>query len=164
MLGVPAHANSNQRFLTVEAFRTAGFEVLGLINEPSAAAIEFGHRQKSKGRVLVYDLGGGTFDVSLVNVEGGEHTVLASDGIPGLGGDDFDHALAEMALPGVSTDAAEDAGIRGLQLHEYFQLLEECRRQKEALHPNSRRIVVDLDSVREGLGQATISVADYYER
>src|SRR5712671_5132885 len=50
MLGVPANANSNQRFLTVEAFRLAGFSVLGLLNEPSAASIEFGHRQKSKGR------------------------------------------------------------------------------------------------------------------
>ena len=65
MLGVPANANTNQRFLTVDAFRRAGFSVLGLLNEPSAASIEFGHRQKSKGRILVYDLGGGTFDVSL---------------------------------------------------------------------------------------------------
>ena len=64
MLGVPANANSNQRFLTVEAFRRAGFQVLGLLNEPSAAAIEFGHSQKLDGRLLVYDLGGGTFDAS----------------------------------------------------------------------------------------------------
>ena len=162
VLGVPAHANSNQRFLTVDAFRRAGFEVLGLINEPSAAAIEFGHRQKTKGKILVYDLGGGTFDVSLVNVEGGQHTVLASDGISNLGGDDFDHVLAEMAVPGSPDD--NNSGIYALELGEYFRLLEECRRQKEALHPNSRRVVVDLDTVREGLGQATISVADYYER
>src|SRR5690242_13977864 len=60
MLGVPANANSNQRFLTVEAFQRAGFQVLGLLNEPSAAAIEFGHRQQPRGRLLVYDLGGGT--------------------------------------------------------------------------------------------------------
>jgi molecular chaperone DnaK (HSP70) len=68
MLGVPANANSNQRFLTAEAFRQAGFHVLGLLNEPSAASIEFGHRdrssrqKKAKGQILVYDLGGGTFD------------------------------------------------------------------------------------------------------
>src|SRR5437016_5322051 len=55
MLGVPANANSNQRFLTVEAFRLASFSVLGLLNEPSAASIEFAHRQKLQGRVLVYD-------------------------------------------------------------------------------------------------------------
>ena len=96
MLGVPANANSNQRFLTVEAFRRAGFQVLGLLNEPSAAAIEFGHRQKLVGRLLVYDLGGGTFDASLVELDEKVHTVVATDGIATLGGDDFDHVLAEM--------------------------------------------------------------------
>ncbi len=72
MLGVPANANSNQRFLTVEAFRCAGFSVLGVLNEPSAASIEFGHRQRVAGRILVYDLGGGTFDVSLVELGMGD--------------------------------------------------------------------------------------------
>src|SRR5580658_7065839 len=156
MLGVPANANSNQRFLTVDAFRRAGFSVLGLLNEPSAASVEFGHRQKITGRLLVYDLGGGTCDVSLVEISDGTHTVLASEGIPHLGGDDFDLVLAEMAI-------GEEA-LAKLDLAEVFRLDEECRRQKEALHPNSRRIVVDLDVVKEGLGQATVSVADFYER
>ncbi|MGH9592227.1 MAG: Hsp70 family protein, partial [Bryobacteraceae bacterium] len=77
MLGVPANANSNQRFLTVEAFRSAGFDVLGLLNEPSAASLEFSHKNRMSGRVLVYDLGGGTFDASLVEAGGNEHAVLA---------------------------------------------------------------------------------------
>ena len=98
VLGVPANANSNQRFLTVDAFRRAGFSVLGLLNEPSAASIEFGHRQKIAGRILVYDLGGGTCDVSLVEISAGTHTVLASEGMSHLGGDDFDLVLAEMAI------------------------------------------------------------------
>jgi molecular chaperone DnaK (HSP70) len=156
MLGVPANANSNQRFLTVDAFRRAGFSVLGLLNEPSAASIEFGHRQRAKGQILVYDLGGGTFDVSLVSVEGGTHTVLASEGISNLGGDDFDLVLAELA-------AGKDT-LYSLTLSEVFRLDEECRRQKEALHPNSRKIVVDMDVAREGLGQATVSVAAFYEQ
>jgi molecular chaperone DnaK (HSP70) len=156
MLGVPANANSNQRFLTVDAFRTAGFSVLGLLNEPSAASIEYGHRQRAKGRVLVYDLGGGTFDVSLVEMAGGAHTVLSSEGISTLGGDDFDQILAELA---VGPEA-----LASLDLNELFRLDEECRRQKEALHPNSRKIVIDLDSVREGMGQVTIPVSEYYER
>ncbi len=155
MLGVPANANSNQRFLTVEAFRRAGFSVLGLLNEPSAASIEFGHRQKTTGRILVYDLGGGTFDVSLVELDAGLHTVIACEGISTLGGDDFDLILAEMA-------AGEQ--FSSLELGDLFRLDEECRRQKEALHPNSRRIVVDLDAVREGMGQVTIPVADFYAR
>jgi molecular chaperone DnaK (HSP70) len=156
MLGVPANANGNQRFLTIEAFRRAGFQMLGLLNEPSAAAIEFGHSQKLKGRLLVYDLGGGTFDASLVNLDERIHTVVASEGIATLGGDDFDHVLADLAL--------EDLGPVELSAGELFRLLEECRRQKEALHPNTRKIVVDLDHAREGWGQVTIPVAAYYER
>jgi molecular chaperone DnaK (HSP70) len=156
MLGVPAHANSNQRFLTVDAFRRAGFTVLGLLNEPSAASIEFGHRQKISGRILVYDLGGGTFDASLVDLDAKTHTVLATEGISTLGGDDFDHILAAMALG--------EERLTGLEASALFRLEEECRRQKEALHPNSRRIVVDLDVVQEGMGQVTVGVAEYYAR
>ncbi|HEV2199234.1 MAG TPA: Hsp70 family protein [Bryobacteraceae bacterium] len=154
MLGVPANANGNQRFLTIDAFHNAGFQVLGLLNEPSAAAIEYGHRQKMKGRLLVYDLGGGTFDASLVEMEEGVHTVLAADGISNFGGEDFDLALAELA--------AGKEGMYSLTLAEAFRLLEECRRQKEALHPHSRRIVVDLDAAQEGWGQATVAVGDFY--
>ena len=156
MLGVPANANANQRFLTIEAFRRAGFQVLGLLNEPSAAAIEFGHSQKLKGRLLVYDLGGGTFDASLVDLDDRTHTVVASEGIATLGGDDFDQLLADMAL--------EDVPRGELSGSELFRLLEECRRQKEALHPNTRKIVVDLDHARDGWGQVTIPVSAYYER
>ena len=82
MIGVPANANSNQRFLTAEAFRAAGFHVLGMLNEPSAASVEFGHRERAqrKGQprrsLLVYDLGGGTFDASLVEMEDDTHTVV----------------------------------------------------------------------------------------
>ena len=161
MLGVPANANSNQRFLTVDAFRRAGFEVLGLLNEPSAASIEYGHRQRGTAKpekVLVYDLGGGTFDASLVDLDQRTHSVAASEGIPTLGGDDFDQILAEMAL--------ERSGTLGesLTASEWFRLQDECRRQKEALNPNTRRIAVDLDAVRPGLGQANVPAAEFYER
>ncbi len=156
MLGVPANANSNQRFLTVDAFQRAGFEVLGLLNEPSAAAIEFGHSVKLVGSLLVYDLGGGTFDASLVELDAGSHAVIASDGIAALGGDDFDHVLAEMA--------AGDAALGDLSAAELFRLLEECRRQKEALHPNTRKIVIDRDHAHEGWGPATVMASAYYDR
>lgn len=156
MLGVPANANSNQRFLTLDAFRRAGFLVLGMLNEPSAAAIEYAHKRRTRGRVLVYDLGGGTFDVSLVEASGGRHGVVASDGIPQLGGDDFDFALAELAIGRQE--------IYGLQLSEMARLLEECRRAKEALVPQTRKIAIDLDSVREGMGQVLVPVADFQAR
>jgi molecular chaperone DnaK (HSP70) len=159
MLGVPANANSNQRFLTVEPFRRAGFEVAGLLNEPSAASIEYGHRSRTledAEQVLVYDLGGGTFDASLVRIEGRSHTVVASEGVPSVGGDDFDIVLAELAL---SADGLE---MGDLTQGEIFRLYEECRARKEALHPNTRRIVVDLGAVRESLEDVTIPAADYY--
>ena len=156
MLGVPANANSNQRFLTVDAFRTAGCDVIGLLNEPSAASIEFGHKTKINGSVLVYDLGGGTFDVSLVEIGERTHDVLATEGIATLGGDDFDEMLAEMAVDERRRDSLTQA--------EQFRLLEECRVHKETLNPNSRRIIVDLDNVRDGWNTVTIPVSDYYDR
>jgi molecular chaperone DnaK (HSP70) len=163
MLGVPASANSNQRFLTEEAAQSAGFTVLGLLNEPSAAAIEFAHRNSAERKsragsgLVVYDLGGGTFDVSLVTMGETEHTVEASDGIPGLGGDDFDEILAGMVL--------ESLGDRAmLTPSERYRLLEECREKKESLNPNTRKVTIDLDRVRAGWEQVTIPVDAFYER
>jgi molecular chaperone DnaK (HSP70) len=156
MLGVPANANSNQRFLTVEAFRSAGCDVIGLLNEPSAASIEFGHKTKISGPILVYDMGGGTFDASLVELDEKTHRVLATEGISTLGGDDFDEILADMAL---SEDNRED-----LTPAEQFRLLEECRIKKEALNPNTRKIILDLGHVRDDWGTVTVQAAEYYEQ
>src|SRR5579884_3599182 len=138
MLGVPANSNSNQRFMTTEAFRAAGFDVVGLLNEPSAASIEFGHRNRSAGLILVYDLGGGTFDASLVEINDWIHDVVASEGITTLGGDDFDHVLAELALEAASASMDE------LTAGALFRLHEECRHKKEALRPTARKITIDL--------------------
>ena len=163
MLGVPAHANTNQRFLSVEAFRGAGFEVMGVLNEPSAASIEFGHRQRQGNAagetILVYDLGGGTFDASLVTLDENVHHVIASEGIPTIGGDDFDHLLADLALEeaGVSLQARDN-----LPAAAWFRLLEECRTKKESLHPNTRRLAIDLEHVDPAWGVAHLLVADFY--
>jgi molecular chaperone DnaK (HSP70) len=163
MLGVPANANSNQRFLTEEAARVGGFEVLGLLNEPTAAALEFAHRnsQERKGRnngLAVYDLGGGTFDVSLVALGETEHIVVATDGIPTLGGEDFDGILAELAME-LSGRAASS-----LSHYESNQLLEECREKKESLNPNTRKLTIDLERAQPGWEQVTVPVDAYYER
>lgn len=164
ILGVPAHANSNQRFLTVESFKAAGFDVLGVLNEPSAASIEFGHKQRESksGRetILVYDLGGGTFDASLVVLDEKVHHVVASEGIPTIGGDDFDHILAQMALEaaGLSEEAVDEISAAA-----WFRLLEECRAKKETLNPNSRKVVIDFESVNPDWGSVTLQVAEFYE-
>ncbi|MBV8866280.1 MAG: Hsp70 family protein, partial [Acidobacteriaceae bacterium] len=164
MLGVPAHANSNQRFLTVEAFRAAGFRILGVLNEPSAASIEFGHRQRqgksSQEMILVYDLGGGTFDASLVALDEHVHHVIASEGIPTVGGDDFDHILADLALEALNISLAER---NDLPAASWFRLLEECRRKKETLHPNSRRLAIDLEHAHPDWGTVQIPVPEFYD-
>lgn len=164
MLGVPAHANSNQRFLTVEAFRSAGFRIIGVLNEPSAASIEFGHSQRqtkgSREMILVYDLGGDTFDASLVTVDEHVHHVVASEGIPTIGGDDFDHILADLALGAAEIGLAERDDLPAAV---WFRLLEECRIKKESLNPNSRRVTIDLEHANAAWAPVQISVADFYE-
>lgn len=163
MLGVPANANSNQRFLTEEAANSAGFKVLGVMNEPSAAAIEYAYRNSAERKhrpgsgLLVYDLGGGTFDVSLVTLGESEHTVEASDGIVHMGGDDFDEILADLALEAAALNSPLNARERRL-------LLDECREKKESLNPNTRRVTIDLERVRPNWEQVTVPVEKYYER
>ena len=167
MLGVPANANSNQRFLTEEAARAAGFDVLGILNEPSAAAVEYVYRQRcdrrprAKGGLLVYDLGGGTFDVSLVDLGEKELCVIASDGIPDLGGDNFDEILALLVLAEAHKPEAQEPSLTAA---EWFLLFDECREKKEALNPNSRKISVDLERVRKNWKEVSIPVEVFYER
>ncbi|HEX4950445.1 MAG TPA: Hsp70 family protein, partial [Blastocatellia bacterium] len=104
IISVPANANSNQRFLTLEAFRRAGFDVRGMMNEPSAAGIEYAHHILGEGGtskreyLLVYDLGGGTFDSAVISLTDRDHEVLSNEGITRLGGDNFDVILLDMAL------------------------------------------------------------------
>ncbi|SPE37904.1 Hsp70 heat shock protein (fragment) [Candidatus Sulfopaludibacter sp. SbA3] len=93
-------------------------------------------------------------------MEDDTHTVVATAGLPDLGGDDFDEILADLAL-----ETAGRAGERdSLSDAESFRLLEECRERKESLNPNTRRIIVDLEGVREGWGEVSVAVAPYYER
>jgi molecular chaperone DnaK len=140
-ISVPANASSAQRFLTLDAFSQAGFEVMALLNEPSAAGFEYAHRYRStitanREYVLVYDLGGGTFDASLLKMTARLNEVVASEGVQQLGGDDFDETILELVRTGAHLRKL-DAGAREL-------LLEECAARKEAVGPNTRRFLVDL--------------------
>jgi len=95
VITVPAYFTDLQRKETIQAGELAGLEVVRIINEPTAAALTYGCRREQRERILVYDLGGGTFDISLIDVEEGITEVLASDGDTMLGGDDFDLTLEE---------------------------------------------------------------------
>ena len=98
MVTVPAYFDDAARTATRDAARLAGLEVLRLVNEPTAAALAYGLDEGVEGLYAVYDLGGGTFDVSLLRLQKGVFQVLATGGDAALGGDDFDHAVAEHFL------------------------------------------------------------------
>src|SRR5216683_7788244 len=93
VITVPAYFNDGQRQATKDAGRLAGLEVVRLVNEPTAASLAYGLNQMAEGRVAVYDFGGGTFDISILNIKGGIFEVLATNGDTHLGGDDIDRLL-----------------------------------------------------------------------
>ncbi|MFC6277376.1 Fe-S protein assembly chaperone HscA [Psittacicella hinzii] len=96
VITVPAYFDDTQRQATKEAAKLAGIKVLRLLNEPTAAAVAYGIKTDQDGIIVVYDLGGGTFDVSILKIEKGVFKVLATGGNTALGGDDFDAALAKL--------------------------------------------------------------------
>src|SRR5579872_7165457 len=100
VITVPAYFNDAQRTATRDAGRIAGLEVLRIINEPTAASLAYGLDKRHAGLIAVYDLGGGTFDISILRVEDGVFQVLATNGDTHLGGDDIDVLLMNMVMDG----------------------------------------------------------------
>ncbi|MCP5114184.1 MAG: Hsp70 family protein, partial [bacterium] len=105
---VPAYFNDAQRQATKDAGKIAGLEVLRLVNEPTAAALAYGLDKRREGTVAVYDLGGGTFDISILKLEQGIFEVLATNGDTHLGGDDIDNLLLKIAIEDVESEWGED--------------------------------------------------------
>jgi len=111
VITVPAYFNDAQRTATRDAGRLAGLEVLRIVNEPTAASLAYGLDRRDRGIIAVYDLGGGTFDISILKVEDGVFQVLATNGDTHLGGDDIDRLLVELVLRelgGGSSRSGED--------------------------------------------------------
>ena len=125
VITVPAYFDDAQRQATKDAAQLAGLKVLRLINEPTAAAVAYGLDNGSEGLYAVYDLGGGTFDISLLRLSRGVFEVVATGGDAALGGDDFDQALADWALA--------QAGRQALSAHDKRAVLVAARAAKEAL-------------------------------
>ena len=125
VITVPAYFDDAQRQATKDAAQLAGLNVLRLINEPTAAALAYGLDNASEGVYAVYDLGGGTFDISVLRLSKGVFEVIATGGDSALGGDDYDRALADwmLAETGLSADTPEDQA----------RILSEARAAKEAL-------------------------------
>jgi molecular chaperone HscA len=125
VITVPAYFDDAQRQATKDAAELAGLNVLRLINEPTAAAVAYGLERGSEGLYAIYDLGGGTFDISLLRLTRGVFEVVATGGDAALGGDDFDDALAQWAL--------QQAGVQARSPQERRAVLLAARAAKETL-------------------------------
>lgn len=126
VITVPAYFDDAQRQATKDAGRLAGLNVMRLLNEPTAAAVAYGLDQAAEGITAVYDLGGGTFDISILRLTKGVFEVMSTAGDTALGGDDFDHAVANwiMQQAGISDDASH---------HQLRRLLRDACAAKEIL-------------------------------
>src|SRR5215471_1640221 len=121
VITVPAYFNDAQRQATKDAGRIAGLDVLRIVNEPTAASLAYGLQRLAQGVIAVYDLGGGTFDISILRVKDGVFEVLATNGNTHLGGDDFDRALVEWLIADVQAKhgvdlAADQEAVQELRL------------------------------------------------
>jgi Fe-S protein assembly chaperone HscA len=115
VITVPAYFNDAQRTATRDAGRLAGLEVLRIISEPTAASLAYGLDKKNRGTIAVYDLGGGTFDISILKVEDGVFQALATSGDTHLGGDDIDHLLIELVLKELAQSTLQAEAIQAIR-------------------------------------------------
>ncbi|YCH29645.1 Fe-S protein assembly chaperone HscA [Erwinia sp. D4-22] len=148
VITVPAYFDDAQRQGTKDAARLAGLEVLRLLNEPTAAAIAYGLDSGQEGVIAVYDLGGGTFDISVLRLSRGVFEVLATGGDSALGGDDFDHLLADWLREQAGLHDRDDHGVQR-------QLLDKAIAAKIALSTDDSTVVT------LGNWQGTVTRADF---
>ena len=146
VITVPAYFDDAQRQATKDAAKLAGLNVFRLLNEPTAAAVAYGLDHQAEGVHAIYDLGGGTFDISILRLQKGVFEVLATGGDSALGGDDFDHVVAEWIL--------QQAGVTNADASLLRQISVAARAAKESLsEQSSADIQVDLPDGSQWQGQ-----------
>jgi molecular chaperone HscA len=157
VITVPAYFDDAQRQATKDAARLAGLSVLRLLNEPTAAAIAYGLDKAAEGTFAIYDLGGGTFDISILRLTKGVFEVLSTGGDSALGGDDFDHAIAEWFCTQHGI-----AGLSALPPGAQRSLLAASRAAKEALsaHDTTAVTLINADGQTQ---QAILSRVQFTE-
>jgi len=150
VITVPAYFDDAQRQATKDAAKLAGINVLRLLNEPTAAAVAYGLDSGAEGVVAVYDLGGGTFDVSIMQLKQGVFEVLSTGGDSALGGDDFDHAIAEWVIAQAGLNANDlSAGTLRLILQEACAAKENLSEQEQS------EITIKFDESQTWFGTLT---------
>ena len=142
VITVPAYFDEAQRQATKDAASLAGLNVLRLLNEPTAAAVAYGLDSGQEGVIAVYDLGGGTFDISILRLNHGVFEVLATGGDSALGGDDFDHAIAEWILQQAGYQGDPEPSLVRLLMHASRNAKEDLTVQSET------EILIDTDEIQ----------------
>ncbi|MBI4593612.1 MAG: Fe-S protein assembly chaperone HscA [Candidatus Rokubacteria bacterium] len=132
VITVPAYFNDSQRQATRDAGRIAGLDVVRIVNEPTAASLAYGLHRLQEGVIAVYDLGGGTFDISILRVENGIFEVLATNGDTHLGGDDFDRVLMLWLLEDIQARHHRELACRPVDLGHDAEVMQELRLAAEA--------------------------------
>jgi molecular chaperone DnaK (HSP70) len=149
VITVPAYFNDAQRQATKDAGHLAGLEVLRIVNEPTAASLAYGIDKRNEGLIAVYDLGGGTFDISILKLHAGIFEVLATNGDTHLGGDDIDNRLIGVVLEDIKARAGQDFS----QNHSVFQAI-----RKAVIEAKHRLSDTDGENARVDLA---VSGLDY---
>ena len=148
VITVPAYFDDSQRLATRQAAELSGLNVLRLLNEPTAAAVAYGLDSREEGVVAVYDLGGGTFDISILRLERGVFEVLATGGDTSLGGDDFDERIVALVC--------EERELSDLDHSQARRLLQLAREAKEGL-TEADEVTLYLDSVAADTAPVVVS-------
>ena len=143
VITVPAYFNDSQRQATKDAGRLAGLDVLRIINEPTAASLAYGLHEKNRGVIAVFDLGGGTFDISILRVKNGIFEVLSTGGDTHLGGDDFDRLLSELINDKLKNLFSIDLFHTPEGISRLILLAEETKISFSNLELNSKKIIID---------------------
>jgi Fe-S protein assembly chaperone HscA len=155
VITVPAYFDDSQRQATRDAGRIAGLDVLRIVNEPTAAALAYGLDRRRSGTVAVFDLGGGTFDCSLLSLSDGVFKVLSTNGDTHLGGDDFDRAIMELA----ARDLGLDLTSRDPHLLQYLR--DQAEKVKIALSSEERAEFVPPPSAPAGTQKRTFTRSEF---
>ncbi len=158
VITVPAYFDDAQRQATKDAAQLAGINVLRLINEPTAAAIAYGLDNASEGVYAIYDLGGGTFDISILRLSQGVFEVVATGGDSALGGDDYDHALAEWVQTETGVQAVSPADKATLKLAARACKEALTATDSVAIHAELTRATIQFDVERSQFEAITASL------
>ncbi len=134
VITVPAHFDDNQRQATKDAATIAGMEVLRVINEPTAASLAYGLNRQRSGRVAVFDMGGGTFDITILEASGGVFQVLSTNGDSYLGGEDFDQRITDWLIEEFRRSDGEDLSRDKYALQRIKESAERAKRELSFTH------------------------------